>query len=111
VDIRIVPPDKVIGKCAWCGKHIPDYTSVYGLSGMGREGLDLSEYEGRAIEIMIVARDKRVTMMVTSADSEAKRDGKDFMFMACSEDCAREMQEALEEDIFLGDMLEGIRDF
>lgn len=78
MDIRIVPPDEVMGRCAWCGKHMPDDTPVYGLGGKAREGLDLSEYEVRAIEIAIVARDKRVTMMVTSADSEAKRDGNDL---------------------------------
>jgi len=89
MDVRIVPEDEVIGTCAWCGKHIPDDTPVFAFGAKSRPGVDLSEYEGRAIEITIVARRKSVPMMVTSADSEAKREGKDFMFMVCSEECAR----------------------
>lgn len=111
MDIRMVPSDEVIGKCAWCGKHILDDAPVYGLGGKIRGGVDLSEYEGRAIEIEIVTREKRVTMIVSNADSESKRDGKDFMFMTCSEDCARELKEALEDDISLGNMFEEIQGF
>ncbi len=108
MDVRIVPADEVIGTCAWCGKHIPDDTPVFAFGAKARQGVDLSEYEGRAIEITIVARSKRVPMMVTSADSEAKREGKDFMFMVCSEECAKEAKAALEEDISVGRMFEGI---
>jgi hypothetical protein len=109
MDVRIVPADEVMGSCAWCGKHIPDDTPVFGFGGKARPGVDLSEYEGKAIEITIVTISKRVPMMVTSADSEAKREGKDFMFMVCSEECAEDAKAALEEDISVGCMFEGIQ--
>ncbi len=48
-------------------------------------------------------------MMVTSADSEAKREGKDFMFMVCSEECAEDAKAALEEDLSVGRMFEEIQ--
>ena len=48
-------------------------------------------------------------MMVTSEDSEAKRDGNDVMFLVCSEECGKEMKAALEEEKSLGDIFQGIQ--
>ncbi|NIO05998.1 MAG: hypothetical protein GTN74_15780 [Proteobacteria bacterium] len=82
---------------------------VFGFGGKARPGVDLSEYEGKAIEITIVTISKRVPMIVTSADSEAKRKGKDSMFMVCSEECSKDAKAAPEEDISVGRMFEGIQ--
>ncbi len=98
-----------MGSCAWCGKPIPEDTPVFGFGGKARPGVDLSKYEGKAVEITIVTMNRRVPMMVPSADSQAKREGKDFMFMVCSEECGEDAKAALEEDISLGRMLEGIQ--
>ena len=110
MDVHIVLPEKVLGKCAWCRKRVSKGKPVYGLGAKARKNVDLSEYEGSAIEITIVTQDKLVPMIVAGADSEAKRDGKDFLFMACSMKCAREMKEALQDEISLSDMFEGIQE-
>jgi len=43
--------------------------------------------------------------MVVSEDSPAKRDGKDAMFQVCSDACGRELQDALRNDIDVGNIL------
>jgi hypothetical protein len=43
-------------------------------------------------------------MMVTGQGSEAKSDGKDGMFLVCSEACGKKLKNVLEKEISLGKM-------
>ena len=102
-----IPPEKALGRCSWCGKRIKDNTAVYGLSGKKRPGVDLTEYEGSAILMSLVTVSKKVICMVTAPDSQAKVDGKDFMFMVCSEACATEMKSSMDQEAAFGNALFG----
>ncbi len=92
------------------GSRISDDIEVFAVGAKIRPGV-FSEYEGKAIQLMIVSEDRFVPMMVTTEGSEAKNDGNDIMFMVCSETCGKEMKSALERDKSLGDMFEGIQTF
>ena len=107
MDACRVPPEQAIGKCSWCRQPIPDDTPVFGLSGKKRPGMDLSEFEGGAIQISLVSQDRQVIAIVPTADSEARRDGNDIMFMVCSEVCGFDMKATLEDEIALGDAFFG----
>ena len=102
-----VPAKKALGRCSWCGKRIKDDAPVFGFGGRKRPGIDLREYEGSAILISLATVSKEVTCMVTAADSPAKADGKDFMFMICSEGCADEMKSVMDAEAALGNALFG----
>ena len=69
--------------------------------------MDVSEFEGGAIRISLVSQDRDVIAIVPTADSEARRDGNDFMFMVCSEICGFDMKATLEHEIALGDAFFG----
>ena len=43
---------------------------------------------------------------VTGLDSDARRDGHDFVYMTCSEACARSMKTAFEGEIEMGKRLD-----
>lgn len=43
--------------------------------------MDVSEFEGGAIRISLSSQDRQVTAIVPTADSEAREDGYDFVFM------------------------------
>ena len=105
MDARQVPTEEAMGKCSWCGKMIPDDSPVFGFGGKKRPGVDVSEFEGGAIRIFLVTQDRSVIAAVTAADSEARQDGYEFMFMVCSEKCGFEMKAALEYEATLGDAL------
>ena len=109
MEARIVSDEEALGQCAWCEKPIDDDREVFGFGAKIRPGADLSEYEGEAIELRLVTNDRTLPMMVTSEDSEAKRDGNDVMFLVCSEECGKEMKAALEEEKSLGDIFQGIQ--
>jgi len=102
-----VPLEEARSICSWCARPIPDNAPVFGLGGKARPGVDLSEYQGGAIRITLVSRNRNIISVVPGADSEARRKGHDFMFMVCSKTCGHEMKAALKGEIALGDALFG----
>ena len=97
--------DRFQTTCGWCGKEIPAGTPVFGAGARVRSGIDLSSREGQILELVLMLPKKTVLAGVTTSDSLAKADGKDLMFMACSERCARDLQRAVEREIELGNQL------
>ena len=93
--------------CAWCGRAIPDEHEVFGMGARARPEVDLEPYRGRTIEVHIATLGRKVPAIVVSADSEAAREGKDFVFMTCSETCAAALKAAVGEDVQLGRELLG----
>jgi hypothetical protein len=88
--------------CGWCGRNIPPDTEVFGGGGKARPGIDVTALAGRVMPIHLVGADKTVFIAVTGLDSDARRAGQDFMYLTCSEACARSLKTALESDIELG---------
>jgi hypothetical protein len=88
--------------CGWCGKTIPPNTPVFGGGGKARPGIDLSDVAGQVIPLRLLTAGKDVLVGISAPDSEARRDGSDFVYMACSEICARQLRDAFQADIELG---------
>jgi hypothetical protein len=107
--VRRVSDEEALGKCAWCDKKIAEDSEVFGFGATIQPDADLSKYEGEAIALPIVTGDRSVPMLVTSEDSEAKRDGNDLMFMVCSEKCGQDMKIALEVEKSQGDIFAEIK--
>jgi hypothetical protein len=86
-------------KCGWCGRKIPPDQEVYGGGGKARPEFDLTPYAGQVFPIYLPKLDKTVLIGVTGLDSEARRDGQDFMYMTCSADCGYRLKAAMESEI------------
>ena len=54
------------------------------------------------------SEEKSFYMMVTGQGSEAKNEGKDAMFLVCSEACGKKLKNVLEKEISLGKMFKGV---
>jgi hypothetical protein len=108
MEFSIIPDREALSKCAWCRSRIYDDTVVFGFGAKLRPNVDLSEYEGHCIEIGQVAEEKPLYMMVTAKDSEAKKKGKDCMFLVCSEKCGKKLKNVLEKEISLGKMFKTV---
>ncbi len=94
--------------CAWCNKRIPEGVPVFGLGVKSRPSVDLQAWGGKIIPMSLVLTNKTVPAMVTTSDSDAKREGKDLMFMTCSQACAESLKDALEKEKALGDSIIGM---
>ena len=104
MEFSIIPDKEALSRCAWCQNRIYDDMEVFGFGAKLKPDVDLSEYESHCIQLDLVSEEKPVYMMVSAQDSEAKREGKDCMFLVCSEACGKKLKDVLEEEISLGKM-------
>jgi hypothetical protein len=104
MEFSIIPDKEALSRCAWCQNRIYDDMEVYGFGAKLKPDIDLSEYESHCIQLDLVSEEKPVYMMVTARDSEAKSEGKDCMFLVCSEECGKLLKDVLEKEISLGKM-------
>ena len=91
--------------CGWCGRTIQSDTEVFGGGGKARAGIDLTAHAGHVLPIYLVGLDKMVLVAVTGLDSPARRDGHDFVYMTCSDACARSLKTAFEGEMEIGKQL------
>jgi hypothetical protein len=63
------------------------------------EGVDFKDKEGEIIHVYLNSRNTRVPMIVTTADSEAKKHGQDGLFAVCSQKCGEKMKNSLAKEI------------
>lgn len=108
MEFYIIPDKEALSRCAWCRGHINDEMEVSGFGVKLKPDIDLSQYESHCIQIDLASEDKAVYMMVSAQGSEAKSEGKDGLFLVCSEDCSQKLKNALEDDISLGKMFKTI---
>ncbi len=89
--------------CAWCNKIVSQGVEVFGLGAKAKKGLIdkliLKNKEGKFTTLHLFMSNKTVTTLVANSDSQAKRDGKDFMFMTCSHTCAELLKDTLQKEI------------
>jgi hypothetical protein len=104
MEFNIIPDEEALSRCAWCQSHISDDMEVFSAAAKLMPNVDLSEYESHCIQIGLISEEKPIYMMVTAQESEAKRDGKDCMFLFCSEECGKKLKNVLEKEISLGKM-------
>ena len=88
-------------KCGWCGDEIPEETELFGVSGKARDDFDISGLEGKLIDVFLTRRDRTVQALVVTKDSPAKKEGKDLLFVACSESCAEALRHNVGKEIEL----------
>jgi hypothetical protein len=94
--------DRYQHECGWCGKAIGQYEPVMSVGAKTRKDIDLSQVEGKVIEVRFEIAAKNILVGVTGFDSLAKQEGHDVVFMTCSEACGRHVQAAFTEEVVRG---------
>lgn len=108
MEFNIIPDSEALNRCTWCRKYIDETAEVFGLGIVLRPGADLSQYQSHCIELELLSESKSVHMLVTQAGSQAGKEGKDGMFMVCSQECADQLKKTLEEDVSLAELIAGV---
>jgi hypothetical protein len=101
-------PAEVTQTCCWCGRHIGDDSPLYAIGVKVKPGVDISEYEGGVMAIQMTTQPMQMYAVVTGADSQAKSEGKDLMFVLCSEECGEDLKNFLNSEILMGEMFESV---
>jgi hypothetical protein len=91
--------------CAWCNKEISEDSEVFGLGARFKKGVAMRNREGKIIPLSLMVTNKIVPAIVTTSNSEAKRDKIDLMFMTCSQTCGESLKTALEAEKGLFDVV------
>ena len=88
-------------KCGWCGDDIPEDTELFGIGAKARPDIDIRELRGKVIDVFLARRARKVQALVVTEESPAKKEGKDLLFVACSESCAEALRQAVGREIEL----------
>jgi hypothetical protein len=91
--------------CGWCGRRIPPDTEVFGGGGKVRPGVDLAPHAGQVLPLYLAGPEKTVLVAVAGPDSDARREGHDFVYMTCSRSCGERLRAAFQGEIELGKRL------
>ena len=86
-------------KCGWCEDEIPEDTELFGIGAKARDDIDIKELRGKVIDIYLAQRNRSVQAVVVTADSPASREGKDLLFVTCSESCSEALRQAVGKEI------------
>ena len=95
------PYEQFVSTCGWCGGSIHPGQEVFGGGGKARPDFDISGLAGQILPVRLDTIGKTVLIGIAGLDSEAKSDGKDFVFMTCSEACAIKLRQAFQSAIDL----------
>ncbi|MCJ7840738.1 hypothetical protein MUB24_07430 [Lederbergia sp. NSJ-179] len=85
--------------CAWCTKKIAENQPLYAINAKFKKDIDFSDREGEIVQVYLDSIQSRVPMIVTTADSEAKKHGQDGLFTVCSRKCGEKLKTALAKEI------------
>ena len=85
--------------CAWCGKRVPEQHEVFALGARAHPGLISKEQEGMVISLSLAFSERTVPAVVVTSTSEAKREGYDLVFVACSRKCGNSLKGVLQREV------------
>jgi len=73
-----------------------------------RQRIGSRSREGKVIPVVLALVDKTIPAIVTTGDSQAKRNGYDLLFMCCSRECAGLLKDVLQEERNLFDEIRAL---
>jgi len=97
--------EHVMTTCSWCGLKIRSEVPIYAIGCKKRPEVDISKYESKVMPVKISTLGKTIWSIVPPADSDARKDGNDFMFTLCSEECGDQLKETLDLEKEIGELI------
>jgi len=96
---------QVLKTCSWCGAKIDNGNEIFALGCKKNPEIDISKYEGKIMPVKIDTLNKIIWAIVPKANSDARREGKDLIFVLCSEECGDQLKETLQQEIEFGNLI------
>src|SRR5882724_4777484 len=92
--------DELLLTCSWCHRRLLEDEECFGAGarvGPEAKGL-LANNEGKLLTMQL-GTGREIIVMVPTAASEARAAGHDVYFQTCSEECCRDLREALRAEL------------
>jgi hypothetical protein len=94
--------------CAWCKLRVAEGSEVFSVGAKLKDVAVLSGQAGRFLHLeLLTIPGKTVHCIIVADDSEAKKQGWDLALMACSQDCAASLRDAMRKEIYIGELFGG----
>ena len=92
--------DELLLTCSWCHRRLREDQESFGAGArVGPEGKGiLANNEGKLLT-MKLGTGREIIVMVPTAASEARAAGHDVYFQTCSEECCRDLTDALRAEL------------
>lgn len=103
MDLTHLSHNELLARCAWCHQRIPEDQECFGAGARVRPDAKslLSGHEGSLLP-MLLSSGREVIVAVPALESEAREAGHDVYFQTCSEQCCRELSNALRAELSAG---------
>jgi len=89
--------DYWLSHCGWCRQEIGEDQPVIGVSMKFRNQADYRQNRGKIVQFG-VSSGRTVIAGVVKPNSPAKKEGKDVIFMVCSDQCGDELSAAMRQE-------------
>jgi hypothetical protein len=90
-------------KCSWCEDEILDDLECFAVGAKASGAMDLQALEDTVVDLFLTRPNRNIKGVVVTNDSPAKREGKDLIFVTCSESCSEALKQAVDREIDLVD--------
>ena len=92
--------EDLLGRCAWCHRPIPKNAERFGagLRVRPERRAEIVPHEGKAVPLQL-ATGREIIVIVPRPDSKGRTAGDDLYIQTCSEECNREIDDAIREEI------------
>jgi len=84
-------------RCQFCGKKVRGDEDVIAVGAKAGPSLDITGKGGKVVEMVSPSTGKNFKCVVSMLGSDAEREGRELVFVFCSETCARDFKEELYE--------------
>ena len=89
--------DYWLSHCGWCQREIGEDKPVIGISMKFRDRKDYRQNQGKIVQFEL-SSGRIVIAGVVKPNSPAKKEGKDLIFMVCSDRCGHELSAAMRRE-------------
>ena len=92
--------DELLTRCAWCHKVMPEDEECFAAGGKVTPEAKafIAENEGKLLPLRL-SIGQEIIAIVPTADSEARAEGNDIFFQACSEACCAATTAAIRAEL------------
>lgn len=96
MDLSSLSQDELRVRCAWCHRVLPEDEECFGAGAkVNAAGKRMIEGREGTLTTLTAPDGRQLIVMVPTQDSDARRDGHDIFFQACSEKCCASISAAL----------------
>jgi hypothetical protein len=86
-----------LSHCGWCRREIGEDEPVIGISMKYRDQKDYRQNQGKIVQFGL-SSGRIVIAGVVKPNSPAKKEGKDVIFMVCSDRCGNELAATMRQE-------------